>query len=49
MLSKIQSGLKAIWRREIGFDIDLIPYEFKKLPLKKIANWLKKSSARLTG
>ncbi|MBW1851092.1 MAG: radical SAM protein [Deltaproteobacteria bacterium] len=45
MLSNIYRGLKALVTRKIKFDIDLIPYEFETLPLKKVMNWVMTESS----
>jgi MoaA/NifB/PqqE/SkfB family radical SAM enzyme len=45
MLSKIYQCLRALSTRKIKFDIDLIPYEFEKLPLTKVINWVMTESS----
>ncbi len=40
MFAKSYQALKALLFRNIRFDLDLIPYEFKDLPLRKLVNWL---------
>ncbi len=40
MISDAYKVLRALITRKIGFEIDLIPFELKGLPLKKIINWI---------
>lgn len=45
MVSKIDKILRALIFRKIKFDVDMIPYEFENLPLKKIINWIMTESS----
>jgi MoaA/NifB/PqqE/SkfB family radical SAM enzyme len=40
MIAKALQALSALLTRRIAFEVDLIPLEFRDLPLKKIVNWL---------
>lgn len=40
MIFNICKILRALITRKIKFEIDLIPFEFEGLPLKKIINWI---------
>jgi MoaA/NifB/PqqE/SkfB family radical SAM enzyme len=39
MILDVYKVLRALLTRRIGFDVDLIPFEFEGLSLKKIINW----------
>jgi len=45
MNSRLAAVIKAFVLRRINFEIDLIPFEFKKLSQKKVSNWLKTESS----
>ena len=47
MISNIRKVLDAFIKRRIRTRIDLIPFEFRKLPLKKAANWFLTESSLL--
>ena len=40
MLSNISRGIRALLMQKINFEVDLIPFEFENLPMKKIINWI---------
>jgi len=40
MITKARQALTALLTRKIAFEVDLIPLEFRDLPLKKVLNWL---------
>lgn len=40
MISNVYKCLRALITRKIKFEVDLIPFEFEGLPLKKIINWI---------
>jgi MoaA/NifB/PqqE/SkfB family radical SAM enzyme len=40
MISNTYKCLRALITRKIKFEVDLIPFEFESLPLKKIVNWI---------
>jgi radical SAM protein with 4Fe4S-binding SPASM domain len=40
MFSKIRKALRALFLRRVSLDVDLIPVEVERIPLKKVINWL---------
>lgn len=40
MMFNIYKCLRALITRKIKFEVDLIPFEFENLPLKKVINWI---------
>jgi radical SAM protein with 4Fe4S-binding SPASM domain len=40
MISKFYKAIKALVTRQVTIECDRIPYEFKKVPFKKILNWI---------
>jgi MoaA/NifB/PqqE/SkfB family radical SAM enzyme len=40
MISKLRQVASAFARREISFELDLVPLRFEGLPLKKMSNWV---------
>jgi len=40
MFSKIRKALRALVLRQVSLDVDLIPVEVERIPLKKVINWL---------
>lgn len=47
MISNLYKILKALMTRKIEFEVDLIPFKFEGLPLKKIVNWILTESSIL--
>ncbi len=40
MIRKLSQAMSAVLTRNVSFEMDLIPFTFRELPLKKITNWL---------
>lgn len=40
MQKEIAQILKAVTRRELLFELDLVPLHFRKLPMRKVINWV---------
>lgn len=40
MIRKLSQAMSAVLTRSVSFEMDLVPFTFQDLPLKKITNWL---------
>ena len=41
LISKPYKAIKALVTRRVLIECDCIPYQFEKVPLKKILNWIR--------